>query len=389
LNVHGNPTSPDTLHFNDHNCNYYSRSYYCQPVKNAKNYGGFHRRRRAPVVKKKKPVMKKACFVENQFYFGQGRTVPSFAGKTPTRTRQVSTVWYRNTGGTWPGFSRGNDFAVRWTSTMKVNTAGTYRFFASSDDGSKVVIDGRTVVNNDGLHGLRRKEGSAKLSRGNRLIKIYFFEKGGHAGMYFGMKGPDTKNQWTRGTSYGGLTCPKKKAAAAKPPLGVLQNYDQTQLVRAGWKVWSDVPYSHHTVRSNVIPSRGDCLLWGSKKAHGSTAFQLAAIGRRSVINSLGKYKNRHDRANQKWENGVYWYLVTDAGGSGSCGFSADENLNLNSADVYTNTNSALRLSWHLHTNMKVGGYRSGKTMGLNRDGTWRKVVMYGPCSGVKEGKKR
>ena len=31
LNLHGHPKSPNNLKFNDHNCHYRSRSYYCQP----------------------------------------------------------------------------------------------------------------------------------------------------------------------------------------------------------------------------------------------------------------------------------------------------------------------------------------------------------------------
>merc|ERR1719446_1290051 len=48
MNLFSNPKSPDTLKFNDWNCNYRSRSYYCQPTKSNQYYGGQHRRRRAP-----------------------------------------------------------------------------------------------------------------------------------------------------------------------------------------------------------------------------------------------------------------------------------------------------------------------------------------------------
>ena len=96
---------------------------------------------------------------------------------------------------------------------MNIKTAGNYRFFASSDDGSKVFVDGATVVNNNGLHGLRRKEGTRRLASGPRRLVVTMFERGGHAGMYFGFKGPDTRNRWEKAAKYGGaLTCPKKKA---------------------------------------------------------------------------------------------------------------------------------------------------------------------------------
>jgi hypothetical protein len=211
---------------------------------------------------------------------------------------------------------------------------------------------------------------------GKNSLRVMMFEHGGHAGMYFGVKGPDTKNKWTRGASFGGLTCPKKKAAGLKPPVGILIDYDQSQLLRAGWKVWSDVPYKHHTTRKDIQPTKGDCILWGSKRNMGSTKLDLAAFGRRKKIE------------NQKrvWENGVYWYTQTLKNGNGSNGFSDTGSVSLNSADI---SGGNKRLSWHLHTDMKVGGYRSGKTKGLNGDGTWRKVVMYGPCRGVKGGKKR
>merc|ERR1719502_2196611 len=378
MNVHGNPASPDNLHFNDHNCNYYSRSYYCQPKRNNRNYGGHHRRRRAPVVKPKPPVKKIACFKEEQFYIGGMRNLPNF-GK-PSRTRNVNKVWYTNTGGTWPGWSRSNDFAGRWTSAMHIKTAGNYRFFVSSDDGSKVFVDGVVVVNNDGLHGLRRKEGTRRLAAGPRSLVVAMFERGGHAGIYFGFKGPDTRNRWTHGDTYGGgLKCPMKKAAAMKPPTGVVLNYNQGSLFRAGWKVWSDVPYRHHTTRKDIQPTKGECIMWGSKRNSGSTKLDVAAFGRRKVI----------ENKKRVWENGVYWYTQTLKSGSGSNGFSATGQLSLNSADTMNDKSSGpKRLSWHLHTNFKVGGYRSGRKTGLNNDGTWRKVVMYGPCSGVKAGKR-
>jgi hypothetical protein len=263
---------------------------------------------------------------------------------------------------------------------MNIKSAGNYRFFASSDDGSMVYVDNVRVVNNNGLHGLRRKEGTRRLSSGKHSLTVQMFERGGHAGMYFGFKGPDTKNRWERADTWGGgLTCPKKKAAGLKPPVGIMLDYDQGKLFRAGWKVWSDVPYRHHTVRKDIQPGKGECILWGSKRNSGSTKLSVAAFGRRKVI----------ENKKRVWENGVYWYTQTLKNGNGSNGFSANDKLALNSADVMNNPDGQKRLSWHLHTNMKVGGYRSGRTTGLNRDGTWRKIVMYGPCSGVKANKPR
>ena len=86
------------------------------------------------------------------------------------------------------------------------------------------------------------------------------------------------------------------KAAGMKPGVGVLLNYNQGSLFRAGWKVWSDVPYRHHTVKKDIQPTKGDCVLWGSKRSSGDTRLAVAAIGRRKAI----------ENKKRVWENGVY-----------------------------------------------------------------------------------
>jgi len=255
-----------------------------------------------------------------------------------------------------------------------VTKAGNYNFWTGSDDGSKVYVDNVLVVNNDGLHGWRGRSGSRRISKGKHNLRVEFFERGGHAGIDFKFKGADTGNSWSRGPSYGGLKC---KALGIKPPKGVVQNYDQRRLFKAGWKVWRDTAYNHHTVKRDIQPPKGKCILWGSKNSGGSNILKLAAFGRRTVIQNKKRV----------WENGVYWYTQTLRNGNGSCGFSPNGSLSLNSADVQ-NSQSQLRLSWHLHTNFKVGGYRSGRTTGLNGNRYWRKIVMYGPCRGVVNGRR-
>ena len=67
-------------------------------------------------------------------------------------------VNYRNTGGRWPGFARSDHFAVRWTGRLRIFRAGHYYFGIISDDGSKLWINNRYTINNDGLHGWRNRQ---------------------------------------------------------------------------------------------------------------------------------------------------------------------------------------------------------------------------------------
>ena len=103
---------------------------------------------------------------------------------------------YRNTGGRWSGFARHNHFAVRWTGRLRIFRRGHYYLSIISDDGSKLWIDNRYTINNDGLHGWRNRQTRRHLHAGWRLVRLEMFERGGHAGMLFRYHGPDTGNRW-------------------------------------------------------------------------------------------------------------------------------------------------------------------------------------------------
>ncbi len=47
---------------------------------------------------------------------------------------------------------RKDAFALRFTGKIRTPKAGSYRFFLASDDGSKLYIDGKEVVDHDGIH---------------------------------------------------------------------------------------------------------------------------------------------------------------------------------------------------------------------------------------------
>ena len=79
---------------------------------------------------------------------------------------------------------------------MRIFRGGHYYFSIVSDYGSKLWIDNRYTINNDGLHGWRGRVARRKIRGGWRLVRIEFFERGGHAGMMFRYHGPDTGNRW-------------------------------------------------------------------------------------------------------------------------------------------------------------------------------------------------
>merc|ERR1712190_297037 len=138
---------------------------------------------------------KKDGWKEQVYYFGSNSRMPNVNGMRPAITRTVPRIAYHNTGGNWPGFGRRDRFGARWTGRLTIQRGGTYRFMTGSDDGSKVFIDRRYVVNNDGLHAWRTRYANVRVSSGKRYVEVQFFENGGHAGCIFYYQGTDTGNR--------------------------------------------------------------------------------------------------------------------------------------------------------------------------------------------------
>lgn len=72
-----------------------------------------------------------------------------------------------------------SNMAVRFTTTLHIDSAGTYIFYTRSDDGSKLWIDGKTVVDNDGDHGVMTADGKVTLTAGDHPLQVIWFNGGG------------------------------------------------------------------------------------------------------------------------------------------------------------------------------------------------------------------
>jgi len=70
-------------------------------------------------------------------------------------------------------------FGFLFQGFIKIETAGVYRFSTESDDGSRLYIADKLVVDNDGLHGIIERSGIIALSAGYHPVRIDFFEKTG------------------------------------------------------------------------------------------------------------------------------------------------------------------------------------------------------------------
>jgi hypothetical protein len=72
-------------------------------------------------------------------------------------------------------------FSIRWTAFMKLDAETKATFFLSTDDGSRLWIDGQLVVDHWGHHGKEEKGGEATLAAGVHELRIDYYEEFGWA----------------------------------------------------------------------------------------------------------------------------------------------------------------------------------------------------------------
>jgi putative heme-binding domain-containing protein len=100
--------------------------------------------------------------------------------------------------------AHGGAFVLRFTGAISIPKEGSYTFFTESDDGSRLFIDGKSVVNNDGLHGMQEKSGKITLKAGSHPFVVTYFNAGGDEGLRVQWQGPGIPKQPIPATALGG-----------------------------------------------------------------------------------------------------------------------------------------------------------------------------------------
>ena len=108
------------------------------------------------------------------YYEGGWSKLPDFSRLKPKET------------GTAAGFEvnvarRNSNYALKFDGFFKAERDATYTFTLTSDDGSRLLIDGKQVVNNDGTHPPQTVTGRVRLTKGVHKVTVLFFQGGGGA----------------------------------------------------------------------------------------------------------------------------------------------------------------------------------------------------------------
>ncbi|MBE7464676.1 MAG: HEAT repeat domain-containing protein [Planctomycetes bacterium] len=76
---------------------------------------------------------------------------------------------------------RQEEFSARWTGFLKVDAAGTYTFYSTTDDGSRLYLGEKLVLDDWNLHGTEERQVQVELQPGMHALKYEFFQGGGGA----------------------------------------------------------------------------------------------------------------------------------------------------------------------------------------------------------------
>lgn len=83
-----------------------------------------------------------------------------------------------------------NEFGVVFTGKLEAPRTGSYRFYITGDDGVRLLIDGKQVVEYDGIHPAGDiKEGSTQLAAGSHEFRLEYFQAGGQIAVFAAWKG--------------------------------------------------------------------------------------------------------------------------------------------------------------------------------------------------------
>lgn len=116
-------------------------------------------------------------------YEGKWTQLPDFDKLSPAATGTVGNIDI--------SMKRGKDeYAFVFEGWIRIPVDGVYTFYIASDDGSRLLINGNLLIDNDGLHSLFEKSKDLPLGKGYHAIKVLFFDNSGGDQLEVNWKGP-------------------------------------------------------------------------------------------------------------------------------------------------------------------------------------------------------
>ncbi len=114
-------------------------------------------------------------------YYDDANAARKFSGKRRSRTdASIDFDWGNDA--PFPTNFGADSFSVRWTAKLRPAVSGTYEFTTESDDGVRLFIDGRKIIDRWQDQSPARYSGEVRLSAGREYeLQMDYYENGGGA----------------------------------------------------------------------------------------------------------------------------------------------------------------------------------------------------------------
>lgn len=109
--------------------------------------------------------------------------LPEFDRLTPAKSGTADAPSLQQAG-------RKRSFALRWRGNLDVPKDGRYKFYLSSDDGSRLSIAGKVIIDNGGIHPAQERSAEVELKAGPQDFVLTYFDGGGNTALDLKWKGP-------------------------------------------------------------------------------------------------------------------------------------------------------------------------------------------------------
>ena len=134
---------------------------------------------------------------------------------------------------------RPDTFSARWTGYVEPRYSETYTFHTLSDDGVRLWVDGRLIIDNWTDHGFQEDTGTIELTAGRKYdLKLEFYENGGAAGIILSWSSP----------SHAKETIPKSQLSHTVADIPI----DLTYLANTFLQPFSKLPASCEAMKEEV-----------------------------------------------------------------------------------------------------------------------------------------
>ena len=129
--------------------------------------------------------------VHYKLFHGNWNKLPDFNALEPVKSGPVKKRRFNV-----KAFKKKNQFGVVFSGQLNVPQSAEYGFRLASDDGSRLWIDGKKILDADGIHGISGpKPQNVTLTAGLHEIVVEYFERDGHEELEVEWSGPGVKDK--------------------------------------------------------------------------------------------------------------------------------------------------------------------------------------------------